>query len=633
MPATSQQQQKLFGLALSVKRGETSRSEASDEVLNIVDTMSEKDIEDFASTSHSGLPKKVESIIRGFVRETLREKVLSEAPTRRSKDFFEDDNKYGIALHKLMRGKWDRNKALQYFIKLQSEKKDSSNIKNPNEKYQNILYFIATGLGINGRYYTSIVDLRDDIITAAENLYKIHNESVTESNQRSRNFFTVNTHGANLLKLLNGKWDREKVEKYFDNVIKAAGTKSSTGWFSDMKWTADAVGVDPYPLKNNKERLVSNIIDSIEKLYKTHNESIVLNNKKIKVSDSDLKDTSKIVKLIQKANPKVGSGFDEIDINNSNIRLVPYNGHSGFEYDIVSEEQEQLDEKLITFSNRAPYGQVVFIAGGAGSGKGFAIENFIDSAGYKVRDVDEMKKQIQKLNAIGKLSIQQIIDKFGRNIAPKDMDIIKQIQDDGYDLKSMNLKNPNHVYALHILVDSMGIKDKTLENMLAAKSNPETLPNIIFDITAKKITSITEVLPMLHSVGYKPNNIHLVWILTDYDIAIKQNAERSRVVPADIMLDTHIGAGNTVWGMVTSALPKGMNGRVDVILNNQQNTVFFIQRTTDKKTGQKKAVVSGFLALPVKKQGGPILPEKLWKDTLYNWIKDNGPKELTANFS
>ena len=612
MPATSQQQQKLFGLALSVKRGETSRSEASDEVLNIVDTMSEKDIKDFAETSHEGLPKKVESIIRGFVRETLREKVLSEA----------------TPIQKIFRkiGWGGDGWTPQDYAK---------QIKNLPDSTLKIWYDSAK----------SNKGIPNTPLAFQQKLTKIEMEkrglleSVTESNQRSRNFFTVNKHGANLLKLLNGKWDREKVEKYFDNVIKAAGTKSSTGWFSDMKWTADAVGVDPYPLKNNKERLVSNIIDSIEKLYKTHNESvneskyIVVNNKKIKVSDSDLKDTSKIVKLIQKANPKVGSGFDEIDINNSNIRLVPYNGHSGFEYDIVSEEQEQLDEKLITFSNRAPYGQVVFIAGGAGSGKGFAIENFIDSAGYKVRDVDEMKKQIQKLNAIGKLSIQQIIDKFGRNIAPKDMDIIKQIQDDGYDLKSMNLKNPNHVYALHILVDSMGIKDKTLENMLAAKSNPETLPNIIFDITAKKITSITEVLPMLHSVGYKPNNIHLVWILTDYDIAIKQNAERSRVVPADIMLDTHIGAGNTVWGMVTSALPKGMNGRVDVILNNQQNTVFFIQRTTDKKTGQKKAVVSGFLALPVKKQGGPILPEKLWKDTLYNWIKDNGPKELTANFS
>ena len=372
MPATSQQQQKLFGLALSVKRGETPRSEASDEVLNIVDTMSEKDIRDFAATSHSGLPTKVESLIRNLVRETFRNEILNE-------------------------------------------------------------------------------------------------------------------------------------------------------------------------------------------------------------------------------------------------------------------EEEQLDEKLITFSNRLPYGQIVFIAGGAGSGKGFAVSNFLDSSGFKVRDVDEMKKQIQKLNAIGKISIQQILDKFSRNIAPKDIDIIKKIQADGFELKTMNLKNPDHVYALHILVDAMGIKDKTLENMLASKSNPETLPNIIFDITAKKVTSITEVLPMLEGVGYKAENIHLVWVLTDYNIAIKQNADRERVVPADIMLQTHVGAGNTIWGIVTSALPKGMNGRVDVILNNQENTIFYIQRTTDKKTGKKKPVVSGFLSLPVKKQGGGILPEKVWRDILYKWIKDNGPEELTSN--
>ena len=54
----SEQQQKLFGLALSVKRGDTPRSEASAEVLKIVDTMSEKKIRDFASTSHSEVPKK-----------------------------------------------------------------------------------------------------------------------------------------------------------------------------------------------------------------------------------------------------------------------------------------------------------------------------------------------------------------------------------------------------------------------------------------------------------------------------------------------------------------------------------------------------------------------------------------------
>jgi hypothetical protein len=58
----SEQQQKLFGLALSVKIGETPRSEVSDEVLKIVDSMSEKKIRDFAKTKHKGLPKHKKSV-------------------------------------------------------------------------------------------------------------------------------------------------------------------------------------------------------------------------------------------------------------------------------------------------------------------------------------------------------------------------------------------------------------------------------------------------------------------------------------------------------------------------------------------------------------------------------------------
>ena len=58
--AESEQQQKLFGLALSVKRGETSRSEVSQQVLDIVDEMSEAQIRKYAKTKHEGLPKKKE---------------------------------------------------------------------------------------------------------------------------------------------------------------------------------------------------------------------------------------------------------------------------------------------------------------------------------------------------------------------------------------------------------------------------------------------------------------------------------------------------------------------------------------------------------------------------------------------
>ena len=68
MPAQSQQQQKLFGLALAFKRGEVPASEVSDEI---------KDIEDFAATKHKGLPKMKEQL-RKIVREIMRERVISE---------------------------------------------------------------------------------------------------------------------------------------------------------------------------------------------------------------------------------------------------------------------------------------------------------------------------------------------------------------------------------------------------------------------------------------------------------------------------------------------------------------------------------------------------------------------------
>jgi hypothetical protein len=297
--------------------------------------------------------------------------------------------------------------------------------------------------------------------------------------------------------------------------------------------------------------------------------------------------------------------------------------------DMVFEEitEDVLNEKLITYGNRKPYGQVVFIAGGAGSGKGFAIENFLDSSSFKVRDVDEMKKQLQILNRLGKVTIKDILAKYGKNIKVKDLELIQKVQDDGYTLQNLNLKNPDHVYVLHILVKAMGIKEKSLENLLVGKNNPEVLPNIMFDITAKDVTDITGVVPMLKQAGYKAENIHLTWILTNYVTAMVNNKNRARMVPEDILLKTHEGASNTVWGLVTKALPKGMNGRVDVILNNPEHTVFY----TDAEGRTINGKVKGFLALPLKKAGGGIFAEKLWKDKLFNWVKDNAPQSITGN--
>ena len=295
--------------------------------------------------------------------------------------------------------------------------------------------------------------------------------------------------------------------------------------------------------------------------------------------------------------------------------------------------EDTLNEKLITYGNRKPYGQIVFIAGGAGSGKGFAISNFLDSASFKIRDVDEMKKQLQVLNRLGKLDINSIMKKYGKSIKPKDVDLINKIQDEGFKLQNLNLKNPDHVYALHILVKAIGIKDASLEKLLLGKDNPDILPNILFDITAKDVTDITSVIPKLKAVGYQANNIHLTWILTNYVTSLSNNNSRSRKVPdgsmgaENIMLKTHEGASNTIWGLVTKALPKGMNGRIDVILNNPEHTVFH----TDADGKTIKGKVKGFKSLPLKKAKGGIYPEKLWKKILFSWVKDNAPETITAN--
>ena len=56
MPAQSKSQQRLFGMALAVRRGEMSRKDANKSVLDIVDSeMTDKQIEDFATTSHKSL--------------------------------------------------------------------------------------------------------------------------------------------------------------------------------------------------------------------------------------------------------------------------------------------------------------------------------------------------------------------------------------------------------------------------------------------------------------------------------------------------------------------------------------------------------------------------------------------------
>ena len=263
--------------------------------------------------------------------------------------------------------------------------------------------------------------------------------------------------------------------------------------------------------------------------------------------------------------------------------------------------RQYLEEKLIMYNQGKRYGQIVFLAGGAGSGKGFAISNFMEKEKFKIRDVDEWKKAFQKL---------------------------ADTTDAYPEIKGLKLKNPKDVYKLHMFVKKTGIKDKSLD-LLLQDANPRHLPNIMFDITMKDANDIGDVLPKLLEAGYDPKNVHLTWVLTNYAVSIVNNRNRERVVPEDIMLLSHEGAAKSMYDVVKGKLPRGLNGAVRVVLNNRDNTIPWIDPDTKKVMKDHKSgsvLVKDFTYLTFKKEGKTIGPETDVKRQLLAWIADNVPK-------
>ena len=261
--------------------------------------------------------------------------------------------------------------------------------------------------------------------------------------------------------------------------------------------------------------------------------------------------------------------------------------------------EKYLEEKLIMYNQGKRYGQIVFLAGGAGSGKGFAIKHFMEKEKFKVRDVDAWKSAFIKL--------ADTTDKYP-------------------EIKGLSLKNPRDVMKIHQFVKDKGIKEKSLD-LLLRDVNVKNAPNVIFDITMKDASGINTIIPKLLEAGYDSKNIHLTWVLTNYAIAIKNNQKRERVVADDIMLLSHEGAATSMYDVIKGKIPRGLNGGVRVILNNRNNTIPYVDPDTSKpmQTKQGDIIVKDFTYLTLKKEGKRIGPEMGVKRQILGWIEENVP--------
>ena len=320
--------------------------------------------------------------------------------------------------------------------------------------------------------------------------------------------------------------------------------------------------------------------------------------------------------------------------------------------------EEQLQEKLIVVGGGANYGQIIFLAGGGGSGKGFAADNFLEASKFKIRDVDAMKLAFLELNRIyGEVKklpdcdLGQHDSQHASGISAPNFKTIPNLKDAHgklacnpfFGLKGMNLRTPGDVFKLHDYVDQLDVKDKTLLNMMTqAKQSKGHLPNILFDITAKNVKSIEKVisgdgkLPGLVDIGYEPKNIHLIWILADYSVAVERNAKRSRVVPDDILLQTHEGAANTMWEILNGKVPNKLDGGIYVVLNRDLTSDDYYKDTGNRAAAspvskfKPSKTVKDFTYIRYKDAGKPMNAHADVQQQIYNWITANIPKSAAT---
>lgn len=210
-----------------------------------------------------------------------------------------------------------------------------------------------------------------------------------------------------------------------------------------------------------------------------------------------------------------------------------------------------LDEALITFGGKAypKFGQVVILAGGAGSGKGFTLEKLLGIEGITL-DVDALKKLVMGST------------KLAAEIKSKT----------GHDVKTMNLKNPENVATLHhVIADVFNVSNKNQARVYAgiAAAPEDRKPNLIFDVTLKSMSKLASIARDVETLGYKKENIHIVWVMNDVHIAMQQNLKRDRVVPKEILMDTHEGAALTMAKILNmgDSLKQYMDGDIWISFN------------------------------------------------------------------
>jgi len=175
----------------------------------------------------------------------------------------------------------------------------------------------------------------------------------------------------------------------------------------------------------------------------------------------------------------------------------------------------KIEESYISPGGGSKYGNVIFLAGGAGSGKSTAIRKFVDLSNYKIINPDDFKERAVRGAKKGIMSFRQF--------------------------RSLDPNSPEGSSEIHKKFFDKGSGLRRAASVLDDPSRSE-LPNYLFDRTFSHAKEFKRMATRMLRLGYKPQNMHIVFVDTPVERAIMQNRMRTRTLPDEVIRASNEGA-------------------------------------------------------------------------------------------
>jgi dephospho-CoA kinase len=209
------------------------------------------------------------------------------------------------------------------------------------------------------------------------------------------------------------------------------------------------------------------------------------------------------------------------------------------------------EDKSVSFGgvDYPKFGWCVIVCGGSGSGKSSVVKNLVHIQA-KTLDVDEVKRVFLKQSDIDG---DKIVTKSGKEYYLDDID-------GPYDMS-----NPKYTEFIHKVTKPLARSKKNTFLKSLESSDPDRLPNVLFDITGKNKNDFSEIISTMKPLGYK---ISVVWVFAEIETALQRNANRDRVVPEKLVTDIYFDVLRTLTDMFNDKSFMSNIDEVCVVMND-----------------------------------------------------------------